>query len=358
MVNLNALRQTPFGNSNNQSSKPARFPKSFDIKKFSEDTGIQKLPLVVDEEYEISFLLFPVTENHPAFSSIQKLFGNEKPYDWAMNITTHTVNTPNGYSSKIVCPLNTYQKPCPLCQERNNRLNNDTWNGLSEECKPLKTSVRNMFVVLNHKDNNVYLFDMSDFFFGQELERKLARSSKDDQHLILADPSADGVKVKFFIDPGTSKDGKGNPLPGKASNFEFIPRGFAIPQATLDEIPAIDTYITLYSEQAIIGMLDGSWFMVEEEAPAVEEPRQTIGTPTSKVIPQSTPAPQQSTESNEDAAAKRRAIIEARKKQQQPATPTCPQGGAFGSDNAMLDACESCEVFDECSQAYEAMNVI
>lgn len=358
-----------------------RFLSYFDWKKLETDAGITKLKIEADGEYYLDFLPWKISKSHPYYRELSAQFSPEEPMDWMLDVSVHEVVTPNG-KQRFLCPKKTFNKNCPFCDEywRIYNSNRDEGMGTKEAYHkskdvlvPLKTKERNLSFVYNRTDNKVYLFDYSDFYFGEKLRKKLERTNGTDAQVILPDPSELGHTLHFFIAEGNMTDKQGNALPGAAEDMEFIPRTEALPESLYNNLPALEEYLILHDEDTINSFLDGTYFVEVDEpepddvvAQQTAQPRPTIGREPSENLrnamggrsrpTQDDPlTPNLATGGNTNATSVEDDPRDARRRaREERKSPICPAGGKFGEDIDTLDACDGCGSYSACDAQFEA----
>lgn len=377
-----------------------RYVKIIDYDRLKKDTGIEKFKFEVSEDghdgYLFDFLPFPVTKKHPKYESLKRLFKGDTPLDWKMNLVLHKVKAPFG-ETKVLCPEKNFGKPCPFCDKKRQLFDEGgEWNSnpYQHEIKKMNDVERDYFLVRNLKDGKVYVMEYASYFFGQNLQNKLARTKRGETSIVLANPGKNGHSLRFWVDPSTVKDNRGNPIIGKITDMEFEPRTEAVPEDVLESLPSLDEYITQYSYEDMEGMLDGTFFLAgddedddtEEEAPVqrsgrtgrddgdsgsdrvsrrsrASEPNNSDADADDEPSPSEEPTRSRRQRVREEAAendepnvndvpveddreARRRRRREARASQK----PACPAGGQFGKDIDTFDECEECALYDACDK--------
>lgn len=356
-----------------------KFLMTVDYRKLKEETGIEKFSFEVGGEYCFDFLPFPVGKNHPRYKDLVRTFeGKGDPIDWEIQLPVHNIKTPNG-NWKIVCSKKAFNRPCPICEEKSRLFHEGggKWenNTNQSEIKALPSdTVRGLYLVRNTEDGKVYIMDYNYKMFGEGLRTKLERTESHKKTVILANPGANGHSLRFWVEASSLKDRNGNPVIGEIKQTEFESRDEAVPMDLLQKLPALDKYIVEYSYDDVVAMMDGTYFEEsgdEEEdtySPGPtndvsglstnddDEPEETtsfkIGTgKTPAFMPQQTTPVQSEPATRELTREERRAQRLAQR--QKSATPECPAGGEFGADIDKFDACDDCELFDQCEKAFQ-----
>ena len=83
-----------------------------------------------------------------------------------------------GSGSPVLCP-NSFNNPCPLCQEVQ-RLKDDDYDGNLKMIKSLKAQVCILYACVNVKDDEqILLFDWSAFKFSEKMEKEVNRGPQE-----------------------------------------------------------------------------------------------------------------------------------------------------------------------------------
>jgi len=336
----------------NNSGKSRKYLNAIDYKRLTTDTGIEKFKFEPDGEYTFSFLPFPITEAHPNYKTLKS---QNIPIDWKLNIYLHSVPTDTGVQ-RFVCPSKTFGKPCPFCDEKRVLFNKEGgYDAHKDEIKKFNDTLRNYFLVYNHADEKIYVMEYAHFYFGELLERKLARSNGTQRQIILADPRENRHSLHFWVDPSKLKDSKGKAIIGPVNEMEFVNRADAIPKSVMDKVFPLDKYIVQYSYEEIQGFLDGTYFAdngSEEETtmsqfPSNYPPKEEVeATPVARVAP----VVEQPATAEMSEREKRRLA----RMQQAQAAPSCPvPSGKFGVDTDKFDECEDCPIYEKCADKFQ-----
>jgi len=337
-----------------------KYLKTLDYNRLKKDHGIEKFKFEVSpadsDGYLFDFLPFPATKSHPRYQALLAAFKGEDPADWKMNITLHRIKTPSG-EQKYLCPQKNFGKPCPACEEKSRLFDEiGTWDKnadkssekgrLQAQIKALNDTARDFFLIRNRADGNVYVMEYSTFFFGDNLKSKLSRSNRGAGQIILPKPGPKGTSLRFWVDPSTATDNKGNPIIGPIKQMEFETREEAIPADILESLPALDEYLVEYSYDDIAAVLDGTYFLGgDEETTVTSEPAES---PAEQAPVADAPTQGSDSLTREERRAKRQREKEAA------AGPTCPAGGTFGTDIDSFDDCDDCALYEKCEATYKS----
>lgn len=337
-----------------------------DTKSFNNGEGITKFKFEPNGEYNFSFLPWNISDQHPKYKEFKS---KGIPFDWKLNVFVHTVVTDTG-SMKFICNNKTYGKPCPYCEERQRLFNDGGWEQNQNEIKKLNDSQRNMFLIYNHADGKVYVMDYSHYYFGEHLEKKLARANGTDRQIILADPRPNRWSLHFYIDPSKMKDSKGNPIIGASSDLEFLRREKAIDEDIVKNLPALEDYLVQYSYDDVTAIMDGTFFAdgddqeegaydykndptnevyhPPKEEPVKEEPVKEEPVSIGRQGPSTVVQPEMSER-------EKRRLERLQKQNAVQADPVCPvPGGVFGETTERFAECPDCPLYDACGEAFDS----
>lgn len=225
---------------------------------------------------------------------------------YSLDFSVHKYIGPGQYT--VVCPKETYGKPCPICEEADKILRESGRE--SKEYGALKAKHRVLYNVTNPDDENeeIMLFEETFAYFEQELNKYAAskgrRTGKD--FVRFADVT-EGKTVVFTATESTFNGGKFF----KYGDWDFEQRDHPHNKSIIDKAYALDEYLMTKTYEELQALLYGSG--EEEEADEPEE---------------------------------KPAKAEAKE------TGTCPSGKKFGKDyDRADDACDLCDVWKACRTA-------
>ena len=129
-------------------------------------------------------------------------------------------------NERAVCLAKTLKKPCPICEHRLKLMNDSDRDSkeLKEMLKALRPQERQLWLVFDHKDDNrgVQLWDISNFCFGELLDKRRNTADDDDHHIIdFDDPDGGSVLRVSFSEEKIAVEGS------KTVGFPFI-KAYAI----------------------------------------------------------------------------------------------------------------------------------
>jgi hypothetical protein len=263
-------------------------------------------------------------------------------------------------TESVVC-LKSIGKHCPICEYRAKLIKEEADKETTDALKP---SLRNLYIVvpIGHKSyaEEPHIFDISQYLFQNLLNEEL---EENDEYEVFPD-LAEGytLKIRFSSETiGTSK-----PF-AEAKKIEFVERDGQYPEETLDEMPNLDEVIKILSYDELKDKLfdldeeeDGGHLKEtihrqskeKDEEPAPEENEEdhktirrikktaasTKETVVHRTEPKETPVETRENQS-EKAPAETKDVVKER----------CPSGYRFGVDTSKYDECDTCEIWDACS---------
>lgn len=133
-----------------------------------------------------------------------------------------------------ICLWETYKKRCPICEERNRLRNEDPDDEMAKKLKPSKRQLWNVIDVDN-PDAGIQIWDVSHFYFGEQLFVAVQSSDEDEGHKYFADPET-GFTLKLTVEQGSS--GGKNDL--KISRVDFRPRKKQYGKSIIKEAVCLD----------------------------------------------------------------------------------------------------------------------
>jgi hypothetical protein len=175
----------------------------------------------------------------PANKRFAYHFADEGKLFFEQTYFAHRNLGPDGKSS-YVCILQTFGKPCPICDHVNKLWKNYAQN--KAEISSYKSTQRQLFNVidLDDRDAGVQLLDYSNYLFGQHLDAKIRNADDDDREKYVRFAS---VKSGMSLRIGCAQSTKGDMTMITCADIEFRDRKQTydmdiVDQAyQLDEIP-------------------------------------------------------------------------------------------------------------------------
>ena len=132
----------------------------------------------------VAILPYKVTDpKHPDADVGEEAYG--RPY------RIHRIPTVENKTIAVVCPT-TIGKSCPVCKA----FAELSWDDDKEEKRKLKYSERELYNLLDYKDDKVYLFDYPMFWFGEQLNREIAEGEEDWGGFFYADDLGFDLKLR------------------------------------------------------------------------------------------------------------------------------------------------------------------
>jgi len=251
----------------------------------------------------------------------------------------------------FICLMKTYGKPCPICQHRQQLIQ----EGADEELiKALRTSryprsIYNVVVYDSEKEQakGVQVFHTSHYLMEQYLV-KLAESSRREieqgypPYKFFADPE-EGWSVKF------TRTGQG--MNTRYIAHQLVPRNYQIHQQILESAYRLDDliYVPEYDE-----VYAAYWGTDAASGQSVAAPSvMPRGAASAPMTPAPTNAGYQAPAPAAYSAAPAPAMSDP---YAQPGVdPVCPGGGVFGVNSYELEHCEQCEYWQPCAERNNAI---
>jgi hypothetical protein len=303
------------------------------------DTKVDFFQIKKADTYAIDILPFTIaTKNHPHVVSKDKEVGDK------IHILDYWVHRNVGAKKvTITCPLATYGKPCPICEEFDKIKQAKGWDAPETKAaatsglKPVRRVMYNVIDVDEEKET-LRIFDVSWWLFCKELtetaEVRAHRSGKEWLDYAGVEKAEEALTIEFF----TVSEKTNNGECWKFKSFNFLKRESSHKGITPI---ALDKYIILKSYDEIQQL----FFMGEEEDHDQEEA--VSGEAAAK---DEAPTRRHSREEAEEPAPRR----SRRTEEEAPAKgdPECPAGMTFGKDFDSDDKCDDCEVYSDCKVAF------
>jgi hypothetical protein len=272
-----------------------------------------------------------------------------------------------GDSESVIC-LKTVGKHCPICEYRAKLIKDETDKETTDALKP---SHRNLYIVIpiGHKSyaEEPHIFDISQYLFQNLLNEEL---EENDEYEVFPD-LAEGytLKIRFSSETiGTSK-----PF-AEAKKIEFVEREGQYPEDTIDKMPNLDEIIKVLSYDELKDKLfdlddeeDGGHLKeaIGKERITRQPKDKDDDEPTSNEEDDERPSRIQrikkTTASTKEPVVhrtepKEESVVTREKQIEKAPTETkdvvkdrCPSGYRFGVDTSKYDECDTCEIWDACS---------
>ena len=245
-----------------------------------------------------------------------------------------------------VCPARNFNKPCPICEYREELRRSDNYDeALIKEMTPKRRSIYNIVCYDSEKEEakGVQVFDSAWWFMEKHINA-LAKSpargpgKSTETWISFADP-VEGKSISFIR--------KGTKINTEFLGHKFVDRNYQISDEILDAALTLDECVNIctYDEikSAFLGGSGGD--VAPEEAPAPAPPpiqegglRTRRAAPAPSAAPPPAPAPRVRTTGPVAPASAMDAMI-------------CPvDGGTFGVDCEKFPECNGCAIWDPCSE--------
>lgn len=213
------------------------------VKWFKPNEGINKIIII---PFEVK------SDKHPLVKAGKLEVGD---LDYVLDVYVHKYVGPTG--ADILCPKETYGKPCPLCDLQRTLYKNAKTEEEKEEAKALKAKRRVLYnilpVVKGEIAEEMEVWDVSHFLFEKELIEE-ANDCSDGQGIIpFADIEAGSI-IKFRTQVEKSKQfGETQ----KYKSFDFLEREEELDDAIIDEAISFDECLVLLTPDEIMALYTG-----------------------------------------------------------------------------------------------------
>jgi len=316
-------------------------PKGVPILKFEENT----------KRVDLDFLLYTVTDKkHP---DRDEQFGDAVEGSMWFRRPFKTHRSVGSDSDTVVC-LKSVGKKCPICEYREKRLKEGAdW----EDLKEIAAKDRSLYVVIpigipKFKEIPT-IWDMSDYLFQDELNEELETNPENDDFADMESGKTATLKLKW------KKFGT-NSFP-EVRSITFNERD-EIEDDIIELIPDLDSVLRVLSYDT----LQAKFFETEDEEDAGElqdidedEKDETPVRRKKKTVKVKEEEDEED-EKDETPVRKKKKIIEDKEEDEEDETPVrrkkknkCPHGFVFGVDTEKNDECDTCDVWEECSDKKE-----
>ena len=167
----------------------------------------------------------------------------------------------------VVCPARTANKPCPVCE----LIRELRSRGEDEQADALRVKERQLFPVIDiaSKDQDIQLWNISSFLFGQKLANEINNSDEDEELDGFSDP-VDGYSLKILFEEKSI--GGGSPFLDCAS-IRFKPRKNPYDEDVIDEVPNLDDMVILQDYKDIYSLLHGEEYDGDDDDEDAVRPR-------------------------------------------------------------------------------------
>jgi len=299
-----------------------------DVKFFKAKEGKNKINII---PYVVK------SKNHPLVKLGDMEIGD---WDYVMDIWIHP--SIGAGDKDIVCLKKNYGKKCPLCDASSEFAD----KGKEDEAKSLKAKRRVFYNIINERniDGGLMVFQVSHYLFEKELIEEARSESADKQTMDFADIE-DGKVISFrgSMTSMPNKKGKSEFLEFKSFRFEDREVEFDVDivedTISFDEIMEVLTYTEI--EAIYLGEPDDD----DDEEKMVK--KEKVGKK-KKQDDDDDDEPEE-----EELVKKKSSKKEESEEKKKGKSQECPKGFKFGKDCDKHDECDTCKIWDECSDASE-----
>ena len=257
-------------------------------------------------------------------------------------------------NKKYICPRKTLKKPCPICEQRDEFMKD--YDANKDLIKDLRPSERQIFNVINlDKDSDgVQVFDVSNYLFGEKLEKEI---NEDEDYGCFVDLE-DGLTLKVRFDENNSF---ANPF-YEADRIDFKIRD-DYPESILDEVVDLDTCLNVltYDElEKIFLELDEPAEEQEQEEeqedpPARSSRRSAAEDKDEEEKPATRSRRQPAEEQEEESAEEEKPVRRRGRRESEPEEDSCPENAVWGEECDSLDACQTCDLWEKCKDEQDRL---
>lgn len=327
---------------------PSFFKDGLDIELYKPEEG----------QHEIDIIPFVMGPDSPVYRGSP--ITEEGDHDYVLDFWVHFSLGSSGKQA-CICLNRTYERKCPICEYANElRL-----EGRDNEADDIKAKRRVLYNVVSYdrgeESKGVQVLACSWHYmekFLLKLAKRPVRQGREnvEPYINFAD-AVEGKSISFEIEKGAKGGGKdGKPSYDEWIGHAFMDREYEIEQEILDQAEALDQLIHIpdYEEaKSILTGIDDPGD--DEEETEVEEvgerSRRATKPKTNQRSTRTSRKPkEQEPESEEE---QEEEVVE--EQEGEVAEGECPYDHEFGTDVQDFDECESCDSFDACFEAYQAM---
>lgn len=290
-------------------------------------------PKVVKGGMKLNIIPYQVTiSDHPVVS---------KGELWYQR--TYFVHRDVGSEGKArICPLKTFKKPCPICEQRDDLVKKGADKDLIKTLIPKERELYNV-IDLDDEDKGVQLWDISYHLFGKQLEKEL-REGKEDYAGFAELKNGYTLNVRFESKTLPTKDGsKANPF-FDADRIDFEKRE-NYKDTILEDVHELDKMLIQLSytqlEKEFLE-LDAEDIVSNEKETAHKESAKSTSLHREEGVEELKPVRTRERVRAGESSNKMK----------------CPADGEFGKDcDALGDKCQDCpeDVWKACGELYEEM---
>lgn len=229
-------------------------------------------------------------------------------------------------SDSAVCPSRNYGKPCPICEQQKELMDNGAEYKSKEvsDLSPVRKAIYNIVCYDSEKEEKkgVQVWVGSHFNFEKHII-ELSRGVRGGRGVLFSDPD-DGKSVAFKREGTTQTD-------TKYLGHRFVDRDYKITDEILEATYCLEDIVEHLSYEEIAQMFYGS--SKEAEVVSVEPEKEVTETislrRSSRFAKEEVPKEEKAVDSK------------------------CPAGAVFGEDVDKIDNCNGCKLFDDCLTEFE-----
>lgn len=240
-------------------------------------------------------------------------------------------------NDSVICPTS-ISKRCPICEYRLKRIEE---GADLDETRPLKASLRNLYVVVpkGHKDyeEEPHIWDISQYLFQNQLNEEL----EEDEDLGVFPDLEEGLTLRIRF----SKGQIGKNVFAEVSRIDFEERKESYDEDILERVPNLDEILTILSYK----QLQTKFFEMEDE-PITEDEEKIEEEGIDEIAEPDIEQEEEPDVEQEEKEEKEKKNSRRKKKEDK---NKCPHGFVFGDDCEEYDECDECEEWEDCIDAKE-----
>jgi hypothetical protein len=173
-------------------------------------------------------------------------------------------------------------------QDYRGQINRDP-NGDHAFAKTLEPKERQIFLVLDHEDNELKLWEVAPNVFGNLLDTRVAKAPEDLTWDLFYFPDEEGSSLRLTVGEQSvkDKDGRGFSF-NKVEAIDFIPRGKALPEAIANHGICLDDMLIEVPYEQMKAIMLGEEYKKEPSNDEPSDPEGSGGRPVEDVPPAGT----------------------------------------------------------------------
>jgi len=145
--------------------------------------------------------------------------------------------------SMVICPLETFKKPCPICEHRQYLRENDAEKDVWKKLFPKRRNLYNIICYdSGQEEKGVQIWEVPYFYSEQNILAIAEEAERGGGVTTIRFPSArNGKSISFKIVPAQSKNDYAS-----YEGFKFLDRDYRIKKSLLKQCAILDTIVKRY----------------------------------------------------------------------------------------------------------------